>query len=117
VDFFDFDFFVFANLLPSQTSLLLFLFLPMKKFKYFLRVILLHFFRGKFSVVKRAVNRKTGEEVAVKIINKRIVECEELVKEVAIMKEIDEHPGVIHLKDVYEDEKVFNLVMELYVVN
>jgi calcium-dependent protein kinase len=63
------------------------------------------------------VNRKTGEEVAVKIINKRIVECEELVKEVAIMKEIDEHPGVIHLKDVYEDEKVFNLVMELYVVN
>jgi calcium/calmodulin-dependent protein kinase I len=68
---------------------------------------------GKFSVVKKAVNRKTGEEVAVKIINKRIVECEELVKEVAIMKEIDEHPGVIHLKDVYEDEKVFNLVIEL----
>jgi serine/threonine protein kinase len=69
--------------------------------------------RGKFSIVKKAVNKKSGEEVAIKIINKRIVEVEELVKEVAIMKEIDEHPGVIHLKDVYEDEKNFYIVIDL----
>lgn len=68
---------------------------------------------GKFSIVKKAVNKKSGEEVAIKIINKRIVEVEELVKEVAIMKEIDEHPGVIHLKDVYEDEKNFYIVIDL----
>lgn len=49
------------------------------------------------------------------MINKKICDNEELVKEVEIMKEISEHPNVIHLIDVYEDANNFNLVLELYV--
>lgn len=49
------------------------------------------------------------------MINKKICDNEELVKEVEIMKEISEHPNVIHLIDVYEDANHFNLVLELYV--
>lgn len=49
------------------------------------------------------------------MINKSICDNNELIKEVEIMRAIDEHPGVIHLIDVYEDSQNFNLILELFV--
>lgn len=49
------------------------------------------------------------------MINKKICDNEELLKEVEIMRAVDENPGVIHLIDVYEDPLKFNLILELYV--
>ena len=60
-----------------------------------------------------ALHKESKVEYAVKMIDKKICDNEELVKEVTIMRMIDEQPGVIHLKDVYEDDKKFNLVLDL----
>lgn len=51
------------------------------------------------------------------MIDRSLCDNEELAKEVAIMQEIEEHPGVIHLKDVYEEagSSKFVLILELYV--
>lgn len=68
---------------------------------------------GKFSVVKKIIKKDTKEVYAVKMIDKKICDNEELVKEVEIMKEINDHPNVIHLIDVYEDSVNFNLVLDL----
>lgn len=62
-------------------------------------------------------HKQTKKDYAVKIIDKKICDNEELIKEVQIMREIDEHPGVIHLSDVYEDANNFNLILELCVYN
>lgn len=70
---------------------------------------------GKFSVVKLVKDKKTGKEYAVKMITKKISENEEVMKEIEVMKAVSEHPGVIHLKEVYEDDENFNLVIELFV--
>lgn len=34
-------------------------------------------YRGAYAIVKRAVNRQTGEKVAIKIINKQVLEDED----------------------------------------
>jgi serine/threonine protein kinase len=64
---------------------------------------------GSFSVVKRARCRKTGDKVAVKIIDKtkREVRPDHLRQEVAILKQID-HPNIVSFRNVYETrDKVF----------
>lgn len=49
------------------------------------------------------------------MITKTISEQDEVLKEIEIMRAVDEHANVIHLMDVYEDADHFNLVLELYV--
>eukprot|EP01122_Echinamoeba_exundans_P017633 TRINITY_DN947_c0_g1_i1.p1 TRINITY_DN947_c0_g1~~TRINITY_DN947_c0_g1_i1.p1 ORF type:complete len:655 (+),score=222.60 TRINITY_DN947_c0_g1_i1:1428-3392(+) len=68
---------------------------------------------GKFSVVRECKNKKDGKTYAVKMITKTISEQDEVLKEIEIMRAVDEHPNVIHLIDVYEDADHFNLVLEL----
>eukprot|EP01119_Soliformovum_irregulare_P004503 TRINITY_DN1552_c0_g2_i1.p1 TRINITY_DN1552_c0_g2~~TRINITY_DN1552_c0_g2_i1.p1 ORF type:complete len:343 (-),score=101.91 TRINITY_DN1552_c0_g2_i1:243-1271(-) len=73
--------------------------------------------RGAFSVVKKASNKKTGEEVAIKIIDKKLVDKQDLVllsREIDIMKKVD-HSNVLKLKGVYEKEDEIALAMELVV--
>lgn len=45
-----------------------------------LPIFILLAFRGAFSIVKRCVNRKNGEEYAAKIINKRRLTAKGRVK-------------------------------------
>lgn len=66
-------------------------------------------------MVKHVIHKQTKKDYAVKMINKSICDNNELIKEVEIMRAIDEHPGVIHLIDVYEDSQNFNLILELFV--
>jgi len=71
--------------------------------------------RGAFSVVKRGVNKQSQEEVAIKFIEKKFVDKQDLVllaREIDIMKKVD-HANVLKLKEVFETDETIALVMEL----
>eukprot|EP01119_Soliformovum_irregulare_P007561 TRINITY_DN19_c0_g1_i1.p1 TRINITY_DN19_c0_g1~~TRINITY_DN19_c0_g1_i1.p1 ORF type:complete len:312 (+),score=26.38 TRINITY_DN19_c0_g1_i1:10-945(+) len=73
--------------------------------------------RGAFSIVHRVVNKETGEQFAMKIINKEKVGMEAKVeermkREVDILKSV-RHPNIIPLHDLFETENRLYLVMEL----
>jgi len=71
--------------------------------------------RGAFSVVKKAKNKKNGEEIAIKFIEKKFVDKQDmtlLAREIDIMKRVS-HPNVLRLKEVYETDDIIALAMEL----
>eukprot|EP00743_Colponemidia_sp_Colp-15_P004051 GILK01004370.1.p1 GENE.GILK01004370.1~~GILK01004370.1.p1 ORF type:complete len:931 (+),score=151.79 GILK01004370.1:61-2793(+) len=70
---------------------------------------------GKFSHVHVAVERSTGIEYAVKVIDKtslNVQEKELLRSEIAIMKLLH-HPHVIAMKDIFNTKQYIYIVMEL----
>lgn len=70
---------------------------------------------GSFAVVKQATNRKTGEEVAVKIINRNEMEEDDEVAlrtEVEILSNLD-HPNVVKMFEVFDDPEYMYIVLEL----
>jgi len=71
--------------------------------------------RGTFSVVKQGAHKKTGEKFAVKFIDKKFVDQDDLVllsREIDIMKKVS-HENVLSLKEIYETDTQLALVMEL----
>jgi calcium/calmodulin-dependent protein kinase I len=71
--------------------------------------------QGSFGEVKKAKNKTTGEEFAVKMINKSDMAQEDLMAlqmEVDILSQID-HPNVVKLFEVWEDKIKFYMVMEI----
>jgi len=71
--------------------------------------------QGSFGEVKKVKNKATGEELAVKIINKADMQQEDLLAlqtEVEILSQID-HPNVVKLFEVWEDKLKFYMVMEI----
>ena len=71
--------------------------------------------RGSFAIVKWAINRKSGEKVAVKIIEKCNLEEEDelaLQVEVDILSQMD-HPNVVKLYEIFDDKDAIFLVLEL----
>jgi len=71
--------------------------------------------RGTFSIVKEATNKATGEKYALKFIDKKFVDSEDLVllrREIDIMKKVS-HKNVLSLKEIYETKDNITLVMEL----
>lgn len=87
---------------------------------------------GAFSNVYKAVERKTGRKVAVKVVRKyelnhsqgnkhlnanfkkrpRVTERANILKEVQIMRGID-HPGIVKLLAFFESDEHYFLVLEL----
>lgn len=73
--------------------------------------------RGNYGLVKLAVNRDTGEQFAVKIVKKEVLQDSstsnvDIKREIAIMKALD-HNNIVALNDVlYSPKRVF-MVMEL----
>lgn len=68
---------------------------------------------GHYGVVRKCQNRDTGEFLAVKTIRKsKVKRFEILRREIEILKTMD-HPNIIRLVDIYEDEKFIHLVTEL----
>ena len=70
--------------------------------------------KGKFGRVKQGTHKKTGKKVAIKILKKKKMDPEdfELYKrEVEILK-ICQHPNIIRLLDVFENEEYIFIVME-----
>lgn len=71
--------------------------------------------KGSYSSVKVAKHRDTGELFAVKVISKRKVGDDvmhQIMTEVEVLKQLD-HPNIVKLFEVYEDDKHWWLVMEL----
>ncbi|XP_064403179.1 MAP/microtubule affinity-regulating kinase 3-like isoform X2 [Halichondria panicea] len=70
--------------------------------------------KGNFAKVKLAKHMPTGQEVAIKIIDKTQLNpgsLQKLFREVRIMKYLD-HPNIVKLFEVIETEKTLYLVME-----
>jgi len=69
---------------------------------------------GNFSVVKLAINKKTSERCAIKIVDKSAAKNkpEMLVNEVNILLKVH-HPNIIKLKDLFDTSNTLYLVMEL----
>jgi len=68
--------------------------------------------QGEFSVVIKGVHKETGEDFAIKCIEKHDVDTTRLQTEVDILTQV-EHPHIISLKEVYDTPDTLYLVMEL----
>jgi len=69
--------------------------------------------RGHFAVVRRSKDKKTGEMVAVKHIDKSLVERDEtLQREIKILSETD-HPRIVKLRGLYDSPDTLYIVMDL----
>jgi serine/threonine kinase 17 len=72
-------------------------------------------FRGKFAVVRKCTNKKTGEVLAAKFIKKRRrgKSCrEEILREVVMLEMALDHPRLVNLKEVYETQQELILITE-----
>lgn len=67
---------------------------------------------GSYSTCKRCCHRSTGQEYAVKIINKKD-SVKDVDEEIEILLRYGRHPNIIELRDVYDDGFRVYLVMEL----
>lgn len=70
---------------------------------------------GSFAIVKRAINKETGQEVAVKIIDRKSMDDDDelaLQTEVEILSQCD-HPNVVRLFEIFDEKDYMYLVMEL----
>eukprot|EP00117_Sycon_ciliatum_P016708 scpid55676/ scgid16018/ Probable myosin light chain kinase DDB_G0271550 len=70
--------------------------------------------KGKFGIVKLGTHKNTGKEVAIKIVSKTEMSPEDLElqrNEIEILK-VCQHPSIIRLLDIFENEVNIYLVME-----
>lgn len=72
--------------------------------------------KGAFSTVRLGINKDTGQRVAVKIIDKKILMKKklqsQLTREIKVMLSLD-HPNLVKLYEVMKSKKYFYLVLEL----
>ena len=67
-------------------------------------------------MVYKGVCKKTGEPVAIKVIQKSKLkeqDLEKVVREVEIMEKL-KHENIVRLIDVFEEAETVNIVLELY---
>uniref|UniRef100_T1JBX6 Ribosomal protein S6 kinase n=1 Tax=Strigamia maritima TaxID=126957 RepID=T1JBX6_STRMM len=64
---------------------------------------------GSFSVCRKCMNKKSGQEFAVKIVSRR-VDC---TREIQLLRHCQGHPNIVKLYDVYTDEAHTYIVLEL----
>ncbi|BFU21794.1 protein kinase, putative [Entamoeba histolytica HM-1:IMSS-B] len=71
--------------------------------------------QGAFSVVYKGIRKEDGVSVAVKQVNKTSQSSDQLKllrREIDVMRKLSNHPNVVKLYDVYEDEKTILMVIE-----
>ncbi|EEB18286.1 Ribosomal protein S6 kinase alpha-5, putative [Pediculus humanus corporis] len=64
---------------------------------------------GSFSVCRKCVHRRTGQEYAVKIVTRRL-DC---THEINLLRTCQGHPNIVNLHEVYFDEAHTYIVLEL----
>ncbi|KAL6748042.1 kinase-like domain-containing protein [Haematococcus lacustris] len=75
--------------------------------------------RGQFGVVCIAIDKAKGTRWALKSVSKRRVQgmhdfsMADVLREVEVLYTIGGHPGVVGLREVYEDAEDLHLIMEL----
>eukprot|EP00743_Colponemidia_sp_Colp-15_P000268 GILK01000315.1.p1 GENE.GILK01000315.1~~GILK01000315.1.p1 ORF type:complete len:356 (-),score=65.20 GILK01000315.1:193-1176(-) len=70
---------------------------------------------GSFATVKKAINKATEREYAVKIVDRSNLEAEDeaaLQTEVEILQRVD-HPHVVSLHEIFDEKSKLYMVMEL----
>lgn len=70
--------------------------------------------KGKFGLVKQANHKKTGKGVAVKIMSKKEMSVSDMElqrREIEILK-MCQHPHIIRLLDIFENQDYIYIVME-----
>eukprot|EP01119_Soliformovum_irregulare_P021733 TRINITY_DN729_c0_g1_i3.p1 TRINITY_DN729_c0_g1~~TRINITY_DN729_c0_g1_i3.p1 ORF type:complete len:312 (-),score=122.77 TRINITY_DN729_c0_g1_i3:332-1267(-) len=66
--------------------------------------------RGAYAVVKKGIDLKSNDEVAIKVARRSA--AEDVLSEVVILRSIN-HPRICNLRDVYETSKHLYLVLDL----
>ena len=75
----------------------------------------LYFVSGAFSVVRLGEDKETGDQVAIKVVEKKNVSekfMKNLNREIEIMKKVD-HPNIVKLIDLFDVGDKFYFVMEI----
>jgi len=70
--------------------------------------------KGKFGLVKAAVHKKSGKHVAVKVMSKKEMSTSDMElqrREIEILK-MCQHPHIIRLLDIFENQDYIYIVME-----
>ena len=70
--------------------------------------------KGKFGTVKLGIHKKTGKKVAIKVMKKKQMTLQDIElqkREIEILK-IWQHPSIIKLLDVFENQEYIYIVME-----
>mmetsp|Transcript_19109 Transcript_19109/g.22031 ORF Transcript_19109/g.22031 Transcript_19109/m.22031 type:complete len:786 (-) Transcript_19109:37-2394(-) len=70
--------------------------------------------KGKFGTVKLGIHKKTGKKVAIKVMKKKQMTLQDIElqkREIEILK-ICQHPSIIKLLDVFENQDYIYIVME-----
>ena len=70
---------------------------------------------GSFGKVRRSSKRETGEVVAIKTINKSMLDSDEIVNlelEIEILTQID-HPNIVKNWEIFDEPSKLHVVMEL----
>ncbi|XP_053326998.1 kalirin isoform X2 [Spea bombifrons] len=68
--------------------------------------------RGRFSVVRRCVQKATRKDVAVKFISKKMKKKEQAAHEAALLQHL-QHPQYVALHDTFESPTAYILVLDL----
>ncbi len=71
---------------------------------------------GTFGVVRQVANKQTGEMFALKTINKEKLDDHQmkyLEAECEVLKQVDEHPNIVKMHEIYDTPKKLHIVMEL----
>ena len=68
--------------------------------------------RGRFSVVKRCVEKTTNNEFAAKIVRKKLLPKAIVESEVAILQSLN-HPHIVKLHEIYDSPKALVVVEQL----
>ena len=70
--------------------------------------------KGKFGLVKSAIHKKTGKSVAVKVMSKRDMTVQDIElqrREIEILK-MCQHPHIIRLLDLFENQDYIYIIMQ-----
>jgi serine/threonine protein kinase/CRP-like cAMP-binding protein len=68
---------------------------------------------GGYCVVHRGVDKRTGEAVAIKVLDKRETPAREFWTEVDVLRTASHHPNIMQLRGVFESENRWYIVQEL----
>lgn len=69
-------------------------------------------FRGRFSVVKKCVEKTTGNEYAAKLVKKRMVAKEDVEDEIHLLRKL-KHPNLSSFIDAFDTPKNYVIIVEL----
>ena len=69
--------------------------------------------QGAFAIVKLVTSKLTGEEFALKLVDKRWTKASAMEQELAVLRAVGRHRNVVGMVDSFEMKDVYGLVLEL----